>query len=641
MESERKPDEAIVAEKRNPVVDDEVGAKEVPNQLTSEQRVMADLESGRLPRLTDDLRVDVTAYSKALDDQDRREADLVKEPKTRKVTEEVTSRPPNAKARRAAERATARKQASADKSGVPLKLSRKAAKKLTPEEVVARERELNRAAPVSPVPPQMMERVVYTKDRKVVKKDWKKRTGAQKRIWLSPQDLAKVRALAKEEAESEERAWKARLATTPQEKLAYERKWAAVDRSKSARGVKPASKLDGRTCGLVKHDGAPDKCPSCGGRAISHAYPSLKLRGSSTCYRRTCMKDWEWGTPLEGRVEQLSTRPKPKPMGQSEQGPGASSATVTAPAVPATRSVPPVTRSEVDANWDARSDITVRSATQLRNQRRRRQYKSLRLSRSSGDVSKTDVSVGSDSGDFTNYVDELRVQLGLKARLPNLPSVDVVEHPLLSELAIMLDAPVEVTSGDDCLGANMTPDPVPPPSSRVKKSVSYAEVVAPAVGAPEGMLYTQRQGRAYHTGKTLPLVGLVKGPLGMGTRDKLRKEIEVLDPGCVAFLRMKTLGMKRTAQLRTEMGRRALQYLESHHKDDFQGRIEEMYRVQNNSVTVAMKPDYHDEEYRQQMKDPVNNEVIRLHADAVEGRLGNQGLLGRARVLPSHKLEQS
>lgn len=168
---------------------------------------------------------------------------------------------PNAKARRMAARATARKQAESDRNQLPIKLGKKARKGKTLEEIARIEEALNKGPAVQPVPADNFQRVERTRrGEKVVNP---KRTGKPK---SKPIDLR----------------------TTPEQKAAWHARHDRAPRSKNgARRAVPTVE-------------APTRCPSCGTKAWGKlSFPTTSHPGVGTCFKG-CGEPYGvvWAQPL-------------------------------------------------------------------------------------------------------------------------------------------------------------------------------------------------------------------------------------------------------------------------------------------------------------------------------------------------------
>lgn len=145
----------------------------------------------------------------------------------------------------------------------------------------------------------------------------------------------------------------------------------------------------------------------------------------------------------------------------------------------------------------------------------------------------------------------------------------------------------------------------------------------------------RKKGGAYTTGKKIPILDVVvEGPFGSGIRDKLQNSLEVECPELEAHLRTKFMGMGVKANTRMEMGKYAADWLKKNRPN---ATCMETYRMQQTACTAALKPDYYDELYRQQMKQVVTNHQIAVQDQAKKGDLGRGGFLRQRRFLPFTK----
>jgi transposase-like protein len=151
---------------------------------------------------------------------------------------------------------------------------------------------------------------------------------------------------------------------------------------------------------------------------------------------------------------------------------------------------------------------------------------------------------------------------------------------------------------------------------------------------PEGMNWTARLGQASGTGWNVPVLGNVKGPIGMFKRKEQREHAEDPLPELTSHLREKKGFRAGTPATREKLLTNASAYLTKNFPEMSTKERANCVRI---CVTEALLPDDVDQACRQRLKDSVNNRAIHELAAAADGDLGRAGLLREKRALPKGK----
>jgi hypothetical protein len=123
----------------------------------------------------------------------------------------------------------------------------------------------------------------------------------------------------------------------------------------------------------------------------------------------------------------------------------------------------------------------------------------------------------------------------------------------------------------------------------------------------------------------------VEGLFGWIYRENLQQDLEVISPELYFYLKSKYLGLERTGPIRAEMARHALSWLKEYRPKRSE---QEKYIIAQTAVTAAFKPDYYDEQWRQQAKEVRTNHAIHTQSRARKGDLGRGGFWRTKRTLP-------
>jgi hypothetical protein len=127
---------------------------------------------------------------------------------------------------------------------------------------------------------------------------------------------------------------------------------------------------------------------------------------------------------------------------------------------------------------------------------------------------------------------------------------------------------------------------------------------------------------------------VLEGPFGQKTRERLQDTLKVHCPELETYLRSKFFGLGVKTNTRAEMGKYALQWLDKERPDM---SSYDRYEATQSATTAALKPDFHEEVYRQQMSEVVTNHQIHVQDKTLKGDLGRRGLLQTKRTLPHIK----
>jgi len=569
----------------------------------------------------------------------------------------------NARQRRAARRLNQREVAKAEQAkptGVPIKPSRRQAKKMTPAELADFDQRHNpRPEPVLVAPEDIRKTVVDVSkggQEFAYKQKVPGRTG-KRRDWVPE---AGFRSNLAREREEDPRA------------AAYRAKWRKRDGQPPTQGRGEAKPR------------VPVRCPNCHTGAICLAYPTDRLAGVVSCYR--CFQDSTWGKPtgpkqLTEKVTQAEGPASP----ETEQKPAGSPAGVrkvksdgelssSRSTRSSRRSAARKARSEGSLSGtdsDSSSSGSTLTKTQRRNRRRRAQR--LRAVRSTGSVAETTATMPSEClrGECETMEAVSSGSGGLSDEEPEVARLDLLQknkeywekaeeeaiHRLEEYMAERpADALVpqnktfaalrrarEKAAGEIQLAVaelnqlrqarreGMPSVEKPQRNENIARDTTLVSDGKP----PDGYMYTMRVGPALNTGVKV-LGKRIKGPFGYKRREELRKNNEILDSELYYYLQSEMFGVNPTASQIQPLQRKAKAWLKEHRPKLSE---EERFFTLATAVTEAMIPHPASEHLRQRLKEDDNNAAIHKKSQMLKGDLGRAGILLERKVLPSVEKE--